>query len=92
MREFMFGISVEVENWKLIEEEVMGERKVEVHTKDNYTCYLIPIDHVEMEDDDSEDENESIIKGIELEVEEELQESKRFKNIKKFLKKWWNMQ
>ncbi len=74
-------------------EKLAAIKKVcEVHTKDNYTCYLIPIDHVEMEDDDSEDENESIIKGIELEVEEELQESKRFKNIKKFLKKWWNMQ
>lgn len=33
-------------------------------TKDNYTCYLIPIDNVTTEDDDIHSENENIIAGV----------------------------
>ena len=40
-------------------------------TKDNYTCYLIPIDDVMVEKDDVKDENEDMIVGVELDMKEE---------------------
>lgn len=39
-------------------------------TKDNYTCYLIPIDKVVVEVDDSHDSGDDIIAGIELACED----------------------
>lgn len=39
-------------------------------TKDNYTCYLVPIDKVVVEDNDSHDSGDDIIAGIELECED----------------------
>lgn len=58
-------------------------------TKDNYTCYLIPIDNVKLEADDRNEPND-IIQAIEVNKQKEkgkfsfLKES--FKRIKKFIK------
>ena len=38
-------------------------------TKDNFTCYLIPIDHVTSEEDDDSHDEELIVAGVELEEE-----------------------
>lgn len=38
-------------------------------TKDNYTCYLIPIDKVVSEDEDDTHDDELIVAGVELEEE-----------------------
>ena len=43
-------------------------------TKDNYTCYLIPIDRVVAEDGDTFDNGDDIIAGVELECEESYSE------------------
>lgn len=41
------------------------------NTKDNFTCYLIPIDKVISENDDSHESGDDIIAGVVLECEEE---------------------
>ncbi|MBE6291384.1 MAG: serine/threonine-protein phosphatase [Bacteroidales bacterium] len=41
------------------------------NTKDNFTCYLIPIDKVIPENDDSHESGDDIIAGVVLECEEE---------------------
>ena len=56
-------------------------------TKDNYTCYLIPIDQVDMEKDDEAHSQEDVILGVELAdmnspVEENLPTSIKNKNNK----------
>lgn len=38
-------------------------------TKDNYTCYLIPIDKVVLDDEDDTHDDELIVAGVELEEE-----------------------
>ena len=62
------------------------------NTKDNYTCYLIPIDDVIMEEDDSKSTDENMITGIELDVEEEVVSSeKHTRGMKGFFRKLWNL-
>ena len=62
-------------------------------TKDNYTCYLIPIDQVDMEKSDKEDVNEDMIVGVELEDLEENEVLEKHKGmfgaLRKFVKKIW---
>lgn len=72
-------------------------------TKDNYTCYLIPIDDVVLEKDDKEDKSVDIIDGIQLEVEpskvpcmiptkkiNNLPDNRSFSDLgKKRKMKWW---
>ena len=61
-------------------------------TKDNYTCYLIPVDDVIMEEDDSKGTDENMITGIELDVEEEVVSSeKQTRGMKGFFRKLWNL-
>lgn len=38
------------------------------NTKDNYTCYLIPIDEVKSEEDDPKDDRETLVAGVEADV------------------------
>lgn len=45
------------------------------NTKDNYTCYLIPIDDVKPEMEDVKNSDENIITGIELEEEKDSNSS-----------------
>jgi protein phosphatase len=52
-------------------------------TKDNYTCYLIPIDQVDIEKSDKEDVNEDMIVGVELEDIVSPMEEKLSINIKR---------
>ena len=60
-------------------------------TKDNYTCYLIPIDDVVMAEDDVNGIDEDMIAGIELDVEEVLVLSeKKEGGIKGFFRKLWS--
>jgi hypothetical protein len=72
-------------------------------TKDNYTCYFIPIDDVVLEKDDKEDKSVDIIDGIQLEVEpskvpcmipikkiNNLPDNRSFSDLgKKRKMKWW---
>lgn len=61
-------------------------------TKDNYTCYLVPIDNVILEKDDVKSENEDMIAGVELDVEEELILPQKQKGgIKGFFCRLWNL-
>lgn len=61
------------------------------NTKDNYTCYLIPIDDVVMEEDDSKGADENMVVGVELDVEEaSVFPVKRIGGIKGILHKLWN--
>lgn len=62
------------------------------NTKDNYTCYLVPIDDVIMEEDDSKSSDEDMIVGVELDVEEDRPlPQKEMGGIKGFFRKLWNM-
>jgi protein phosphatase len=72
-------------------------------TKDNYTCYFIPIDDVVLEKDDKEDKSVDIIDGIQLEGEpskvtciipikkiNNLPDNRSFSDLgKKRKMKWW---
>ena len=61
-------------------------------TKDNYTCYLIPIDDVVVEKDDVKDVNEDMIVGIELDMKEEpVMRKNKMGGFKGFFSKLWNL-
>ena len=61
-------------------------------TKDNYTCYLIPVDDEVMEEDDSKGTEEDMVIGVELDVEEDKTlPQKEMGGIKGFFRKLWNM-
>lgn len=61
-------------------------------TKDNYTCYLVPVDDVVLEEDDSKGADEDMIIGVELDVEEDRSLSqKETGGIMGFFRKLWNM-
>ena len=59
------------------------------NTKDNYTCYLIPIDEVKLEENDKNNNNEDIIKGVEFEEENFSKENLRINPLKRFLEKFF---
>lgn len=61
-------------------------------TKDNYSCYLIPIAHVEAEPDDMENSDDNIVASIEIEEPEQAQVSKideAKECTPKVKPKWW---
>lgn len=59
-------------------------------TKDNYTCYLIPVDQVDMEKDDETHSQEDIIMGVELaEIASPIEEKLPISNPKKNNKLKW---
>lgn len=61
-------------------------------TKDNYTCYLIPIDDVVMEEGDAKGDDEDMVAGVELDVEEEaVMPEKQAGGIKGFFRKLWRL-
>lgn len=62
---------------EILSSSISDEEKLEAikqvcydKTKDNFTCYLVPIDKVVVEDNDSHDSGDDIIAGIELECED----------------------
>lgn len=63
------------------------------NTKDNYTCYLIPIDRVDLEKDDKESANDNMVVGVELEIDEDKSiPLKHVGGIKGFFRKLWHTQ
>lgn len=79
------GILEQLTNERLCEilaSPITDEEKLEAirqvcydKTKDNYTCYLIPIDKVVAEDEDSHDNNEEIIAGVTMEEDPALSDT-----------------
>lgn len=61
-------------------------------TKDNYSCYLIPIAHVEAEPDDMENSDDNIVAGVEINEFDSVQESEisEVKDIStSVISSWW---
>lgn len=62
------------------------------NTKDNYTCFLIPIDDVVMEEDDTKVGDGDMIAGVEPDVKEEpVMPEKQIRGVKGFFRKLWNL-
>lgn len=60
------------------------------NTKDNYTCYLIPVDDVMMEEGDSKGADENMVVGVEFDVEEDRPlPQKEMGVLKRFFKRIW---
>lgn len=93
------GILEQLTNEKLCEilsnKKLTDSQKLEAikqvcdgNTKDNYTCYLIPIEDVILDKNETTN-SEDMVAGVELEMEEDSLHKRQEGGLKGILKKFW---